>query len=213
MKKLLLGSAVAVALLTGCGDEKKESNQTSSTVQEIKKDEVTPVVKEEQPTTAVQDTTQAVEKVSNEVKENSEKVVETVKDVTSKVEESTEKMEEPKDTVTTITETKENIVIAPEKVEGEIKEVTEQTATTDVSSIDASTLFTTCASCHGQKAEKSALGKSQVIAGWDKQRIIDSLHGYKDGSYGGVMKNIMTGQVSNKTDAEIEALADLISKM
>jgi cytochrome c553 len=189
MKKLLLGSAVAVALLTGCGDEKKESTQTSSTVQEIKKDEVTPVVKEEQPTTAVQDATQAVEKVSNEVKESSEKVVEAVKDVASKVEETTEKIEE------------------------QIKEVTEQTVTTDTQVIDASTLFATCASCHGQKAEKSALGKSQVIAGWDKQRIIDSLHGYKDGSYGGVMKNIMTGQVSNKTDAEIEALADLISKM
>jgi cytochrome c553 len=213
MKKLLLGSAVAVALLTGCGDEKKESTQTSSAVQEIKKDEVTPVVKEEQSTPAVQDATQAVEKVSNEVKESTEKVVEAVKDVASKVEESTEKIEEPKDTTTTITETKENIVIAPEKVEAEIKEVTEETATTDVPVIDATTLFATCASCHGQKAEKSALGKSQVIAGWDKQKIIDALNGYKNGTYGGVMKNIMTGQVSNKSDAEIEALADLISKM
>jgi cytochrome c553 len=213
MKKLLLGSAVAVALLTGCGDEKKESTQASSTTQEIKKDEVTPVVKEEQPATVVEDTTKAVEKVSNEVKESSEKVVEAVKDVASKVEELTEKIEEPKDTVTTITETKENIVIAPEKVDGEIKEVTEQVSIEEVPSIDASTLYATCASCHGQKAEKAALGKSQVIAGWDKQKIIDALHGYKNGTYGGVMKNIMTGQVNNKSDAEIDALADLISKM
>lgn len=182
MRKLLLGSAVAVALLTGCGDEKKESTQATETKQEIKKDETTSVVKEGQTTNS----STTVEKVSEQVKENSEKI------------------EEPKETTTTIVQTKENVVIAPDKVDSEIKEVVE---------IDATTLFATCASCHGQKAEKSALGKSQIIAGWDKQRIIDALHGYKAGTYGGVMKNIMTGQVSNKTNAEIDALADLISKM
>lgn len=184
MRKLLLGSAVAVALLTGCGDDKKESTQAAGTTQEIKKDEVTPVVKEEQTT-----------KVSEEVKENSEKI------------------EEPKETATTIVETKENIVIAPEKVEGEIKEVKEEAVAKEIIAIDATALYATCGSCHGQKAEKSALGKSQIIAGWDKQRIVDALNGYKNGTYGGVMKNIMTGQVNNKTDAEIDALADLISKM
>ncbi len=181
MRKLLLGSAVAVALLTGCGDEKKESTQATETKQEIKKDETTPVVKEEQTTNS--------SAASGQVKENSEKI------------------DEPKETTTTIVQTKENVVIAPDKVDGEVKEVVENTAA------DATTLFATCASCHGQKAEKAALGKSQVIAGWDKQRIIDALHGYKAGTYGGVMKNIMTGQVSNKSNAEIDALADLISKM
>ena len=34
MRKLLLGSVVAVALLTGCGDDKKESSQAST--QDIK---------------------------------------------------------------------------------------------------------------------------------------------------------------------------------
>ena len=91
-------------------------------------------------------------------------------------------------------------------------EITEQTAQETIV-LDATALYANCGSCHGQKGEKSALGKSQVIAGWDKQRVIDSLNGYKDGSYGGVMKNIMTGQVNTKTEAEIEALADLISKM
>ncbi len=171
MRKLLLGSAVAVALLTGCGEEKKESTQAT----EIKKDETT--------------STAAVEKASEQVKENSAKI------------------EEPKETTTTVVQTKEKVIIAPDKVEGEVKEIVEEAA------IDVTTLYATCGSCHGQKAEKSALGKSQVIAGWDKQRIIDSLNGYKNGTYGGVMKNIMTGQVNNKTEAEIDALADLISKM
>ena len=175
MRKLLLGSAVAVALLTGCGEEKKESTNATETTQEIKKDETVAAV---------------------EVKEN------------SKVEET--KIEESKETVSTIVEkNKENKVIAPEKIEAEI---TEQTAQ-ETAALDGTALYANCGSCHGQKAEKSALGKSQVIAGWDKQRIIDSLNGYKDGSYGGVMKNIMTGQVNTKTEAEIEALADLISKM
>mgnify|MGYP003592245353 CR=1 FL=1 len=177
MRKLLLGSAVAVALLTGCGDEKKESTQATETTKEIKKDE----------------TNSTVEKSSGEVKEN------------SKAEDA--KIEEPKETTTTVVQTKEKVIIAPDKVEGEVKEVVGEEA------IDATTLYATCGSCHGQKAEKSALGKSQVIAGWDKQRIIDSLNGYKNGTYGGVMKNIMTGQVNNKTEAEIDALADLISKM
>ena len=180
MRKLLLGSAVAVALLTGCGEEKKESTNAAETTQEIKKDE----------------TVAAVEKSSVEVKEN------------SKVEET--KIEESKETVSTIVDkNKENKVIAPEKIEAEI---TEQTAQ-ETAALDGTALYANCGSCHGQKGEKSALGKSQVIAGWDKQRIIDSLNGYKDGSYGGVMKNIMTGQVNTKTEAEIEALADLISKM
>ena len=180
MRKLLLGSAVAVALLTGCGEEKKESTNAAETTQEIKKDE----------------TVAAVEKSSVEVKEN------------SKVEET--KIEESKETVSTIVEkNKENKVIAQEKKETEI---TEQTAQ-ETAALDGTALYANCGSCHGQKGEKSALGKSQVIAGWDKQRIIDSLNGYKDGSYGGVMKNIMTGQVNTKTEAEIEALADLISKM
>jgi cytochrome c553 len=178
MRKLLLGSAIAVALLTGCGDDKKESSQAST--QEIKKEET---VNNTQNPTSVE-----------------------------KVKETTQKIEEVKETTTTLVQKKENVIIAPDKVEGEVKEITTQAAV-ETSTIDVNTLFKTCASCHGEKAEKLALGKSQVIAGWDKQRIIDSLNGYRNGTYGGVMKNIMTGHVKTKTDAEIEALADLISKM
>ena len=74
-------------------------------------------------------------------------------------------------------------------------------------------LYKSCASCHGQKAEKEALGKSQIIATWDKDRIVAALKGYKEGTYGGIMKNIMKTQIADKKPTEIEALADLISKM
>ena len=66
MRKLLLGSVVAVALLTGCGDDKKES-QTNQATPEIKKEETT---------ANTQNTTLAVEKVSEKVKENNEKIEE-----------------------------------------------------------------------------------------------------------------------------------------
>src|SRR5574344_706335 len=79
--------------------------------------------------------------------------------------------------------------------------------------LNAETLFKTCASCHGLKGEKEALGKSQVITGWDKDRVIKALNGYKDGSYGGVMKNLMKTHVETKTPEQIEVLADYISKL
>lgn len=178
MRKLLLGSAIAVALLTGCGDDKKESSQSST--QEIKKEET---VNNTQNPTSVE-----------------------------KVKETTQKIEEVKETTTTLVQKKENVIIAPDKVEGEIKEITTQAAV-ETSTIDVNTLFKTCASCHGEKAEKLALGKSQVIAGWNKEKLITAMNGYKDGSYGGVMKNIMKSQVSTKTDSEIDALAEFISKL
>ncbi len=41
MKKILLGTAVALALLTGCTEEKKPATETP-VAQEVKKDEVAP---------------------------------------------------------------------------------------------------------------------------------------------------------------------------
>ena len=72
--------------------------------------------------------------------------------------------------------------------------------------------FTTCAACHGQKAEKRALGKSQIIKGWSVQKTTDALNGYKDGSYGGPMKGVMKGQVARLSEADIKDLAQMISK-
>ncbi len=69
-----------------------------------------------------------------------------------------------------------------------------------------------CSGCHGVNAEKSALGKSQIIKGWPAEKIVAALKGYKDGSYGGAMKGVMKGQVSRLSDEDIENLANQISK-
>lgn len=76
----------------------------------------------------------------------------------------------------------------------------------------AEDLYKKCIACHGAQGEKVALGKSKIIKDMSKEDFIASMKGYQDGSYGGPMKAMMTGQVKNLTDADIEALADYIIK-
>ncbi|HFU76643.1 MAG TPA: c-type cytochrome [Arcobacter sp.] len=70
-----------------------------------------------------------------------------------------------------------------------------------------------CAGCHGVNGEKAALGKSQIIKGWEASKTIEALNGYKDGTYGGVMKGVMKGQVMSLSDADIEKLAKHIESL
>ncbi|KFL33437.1 MULTISPECIES: c-type cytochrome [unclassified Sulfurospirillum] len=81
---------------------------------------------------------------------------------------------------------------------------------TSIFAADGATLFKTCATCHGAKAEKSALNKSQVIAGWDAAKITAALNGYKDGTYGGPLKGTMVPQVKNLDAEAIATLAKYI---
>jgi len=104
----------------------------------------------------------------------------------------------------------EEVVPVAKKTAEAPKEVTAQPVETVA---DGAKLFTACSSCHGVKAEKKALGKSQVIAGWDSAKIVNALQGYKEGTYGGAMKAIMKGQAAKLSDAEMKALADYISKL
>ncbi|MBN2870195.1 MAG: c-type cytochrome [Campylobacterales bacterium] len=83
---------------------------------------------------------------------------------------------------------------------------------TAAAAVDGAVVFAQkCASCHGMKAEKAALGKSQVIAGWDQQQTKDALKGYQAGTYGKEMKTLMQGQAKALSDAQIDALAKHIS--
>ncbi len=80
-------------------------------------------------------------------------------------------------------------------------------------SINAQKLYAACSSCHGLKAEKAALSKSEVINTWSEEKIYSSLMGYKDGSYGKMMKGLMQGQVKNLSKEEIRALSLYISTL
>jgi len=84
-------------------------------------------------------------------------------------------------------------------------------AGTSLMAADGATIYKKCASCHGQKAEKKALGKSEVVAGWDVAKIETSLKGYKAGTlnvHG--MGAVMKGQVASLSDADMTAVATYI---
>jgi cytochrome c len=79
--------------------------------------------------------------------------------------------------------------------------------------LDAKRLYKVCASCHGQNAQKAALGKSKIIKGWSVVDTTAALNGYKDGTYGGPMKAVMKGQSMKLNDEQISVLAEYISKL
>lgn len=83
-----------------------------------------------------------------------------------------------------------------------------------LSAADAGALYQKCAACHGAKAEKAALGKSEVIAGWSSDKTLDALKGYKAGTRNTKgMGALMKGQTAALNDADMKALADYIAKL
>lgn len=77
---------------------------------------------------------------------------------------------------------------------------------------DGAALYKKCATCHGMNGEKKALGKSKIIKDFTKDQFLTAMKGYKAGTYGGPMKGLMKGQVAPLSDADIEALANYITK-
>jgi len=67
-----------------------------------------------------------------------------------------------------------------------------------------------CAGCHGQHFEKSAMGKSKIVKDMSLKDIVHALKGYKAGTYGGAMKQIMVSQVKDLKDSDIEAISLLM---
>ena len=74
-------------------------------------------------------------------------------------------------------------------------------------------IYKACIACHGQNAEKAALGKSKIIKGWSTSKTINALNGYNNDSYGGAMKGLMKGQASILSKDDIKAVAEYISKL
>jgi len=72
-------------------------------------------------------------------------------------------------------------------------------------------LYISCIACHGADGSRPALGVSQPIKGWEVEKTIQALQGYKDGTYGGRLKATMIGQVANLSDEDIQKLAEYIN--
>ena len=81
-------------------------------------------------------------------------------------------------------------------------------------SADGQAKFAKCAGCHGQKGEKKALGKSEVIGGWDAAKTEEALKGYKAGTRNvHTMGGLMKGQVAAFSDEDIKAVSAYISTL
>jgi len=69
---------------------------------------------------------------------------------------------------------------------------------------------TGCTGCHGQHFEKAAMGKSKVVKDMSLKEIVVALKGYKAGTYGDTMKQMMVAQVKNLSESDLEAMSLLI---
>jgi len=79
-----------------------------------------------------------------------------------------------------------------------------------VSVVQAQVNLITCQGCHGKGFKKHALGKSKIVKDMNVTAISDALIGYKAGTYGGMMKGLMKGQVARYSNEELNTTAKLI---
>ena len=78
---------------------------------------------------------------------------------------------------------------------------------------EAAVLYEQCQPCHGQNAERNALGHSSIIANFEKQDIINAINGYRNGTrdihgFGGLMED----QVDELSEYQVTILSDYIAQ-
>lgn len=211
--KYLICLSLVVVLFSGCTEDKKEEKIAE------KKQEVI-----DQKETLIKDET--IEKVAKELKDKTSDVIDTAAAMAKELSKESKviaddlKVESKKVITKIAKETKVATNVAVETLNevkkdfdlkvDEVIESNESTMTSNQVS-KAKGLYLKCAGCHGQKAERSALNKSQIIKGWKVEQLEEALLGYKQGTYGSVMKNLMQGQVSNLSEYEIQLLSEYIA--
>lgn len=206
MKKILLSSFLAIGIFAGCTENNesktqepaevvKEASAESKLVDQVKEStsKITQVVKDassEVATKVVEESKQIAQKSSDAAKSIEEKAQVVAKELTNEL----------------VNKTKE----AKTNIESSINNIVETKKTSTVES-NGKSLYLKCAGCHGQNGEKQALGKSHVIKGWDKEKVLNALVGYKEGTYGAAMKGVMIAQVSSLSNEELDILSEYIA--
>lgn len=74
-------------------------------------------------------------------------------------------------------------------------------------------LFTQCSKCHGKLAQNHAMGKSKIMRDLSKEEIISAIKGYRNGTYGKLMKSTKKQTFAHFTDRQIEQLATYIKTL
>jgi cytochrome c553 len=192
--------ALALIVFSGCTSEEKTTEQASNNVEKT-----TESTNEETTLDKISNTTsQAVTDVAKKGEDISKEIEKTAAPT---IEKATEAIKQTQEKISNTT-----VEDVTSKVKETVAPVVENTKKL-ISKPDGKKLYTKCISCHGQNAQKVALGKSKVIQGWDKSQILKALQGYKDGTYGGAMKGVMKSQVINMNDTELEALSEYITTL
>ena len=197
--KIVISAAVVAALLVGCGEEKpKETKAVVAPVEASVKIEtkVTGALEKagKKADVLVSNASEMSVSVISQTRETYESVKETTSDVLEK--------------------SKEIAVEASKKIETAAVAVVDTVEEVLATSSEAGAeVYKSCANCHGQQAQKAALGKSQIIKGWSASKVRNALNGYKDGSYGGSMKGVMKGQVSRLSDEDVREVSIHVSSL
>ena len=196
--KIILSVALAALLFVGCSEEK--SKPVEAIVEPVKT-----------PTTAVA-TAQKVDAMIESASNTAHEVSESVKEMSDTTVAKTKEIVESAKVATTdaVDKTKEVAKDVADEVEASASAVSKSLSATNEA---GKTVYKACASCHGQNAEKPALGKSQVIQGWSALKTEAALKGYVDGTYGSSMKAIMKGQAARLSADETKAVSDYISAL
>ncbi len=75
-------------------------------------------------------------------------------------------------------------------------------------------IYKKCAICHGLDGSKKSLNVSEKIAGWDADKVIKTLHSYKDGKidkYG--FGKMMMGQATKLDDNQMKVVAKFVEEL
>lgn len=192
MSRVLLGSLVVLLLLSGCGEESKPVIEPKKEISKEEQSNKNIETIKEKSSEILNSSKEIISAVTDESKKVTEQVVEKAKEVSVEVAKSAKEI--TNDVAKNLNESLDTVI-----------------KTQESSTVDAKALYVKCAGCHGQDGGQHALGKSQIIKGWDKDKIKEALLGYKNGTYGSNMKGIMKGQVMNLSEDDINALAGHIS--
>ena len=213
IKSTIASSVVLAFFLIGCSEEApKELKRIEP--QEVLKETPKSVVKEEPKEETFLDimndakdvALKAGRVVSKEVEKGVQSSLDTAEEVTEVV---SDKVEETTDVV--VEKAQEVKEVISEEVEEAVTSIKRTVAPSPLKT--GKSIYKSCAGCHGANAEKAALGKSQIIKGWDSAKVTDALNGYKDGTYGGAMKALMKGQSSKLSDEDIDQVSKFISNL
>ncbi|MDR1976157.1 MAG: c-type cytochrome [Campylobacteraceae bacterium] len=211
MDKRVSIALIAAFIISGCGGE-KETNR----LEEINKTAQSVIADVAEQTSKIVEYAGEISQKVDEVAQSVNKTIEVTQTALQEAANiSIEALQKANETIT-------NAAIAADKIIDEsVKPALDsakqkadniaQAAAAPVTNAEkGKKLFTTCVPCHGAKAEKSAVNKSQIINKWSKEQIIAALKGYKDGTYGGAFKATMVPTVKRLSDSDIEELGAYI---